>query len=242
MQTFPLYRRYTPQRKLLPESCAELRNLVRISVTIKVCCLPPQKYQKLQWIHSCQYVQTTVTGRYSSCTEVLSNSSEQWKSSAMKQENCTHLLSLGAKINIRLPEANPCPSEASKCVLVMEIRSGFQCRFYFQIYFKKDLLCEKLSWPIQADLQFSVSTEPSGKLFLKSWCSTFSVAWVLCCFGTTWSWRWRPSSSGESRHKQTSWSLLKVFLQLQSSLLLQAGHLLHQFSSGLLLLHKTTSA
>lgn len=43
MQTFPLYRSYTPQRKLLPESCAELRNLIRISVTIKVCCLPLKK-------------------------------------------------------------------------------------------------------------------------------------------------------------------------------------------------------
>lgn len=28
------------QRKLFPESCAELNNIVRISVTTKLCCLP----------------------------------------------------------------------------------------------------------------------------------------------------------------------------------------------------------
>lgn len=28
------------QRKLFPESCAKLNNIVRISVTTKLCCLP----------------------------------------------------------------------------------------------------------------------------------------------------------------------------------------------------------
>lgn len=37
MQTPPLHRSHTPQRKLLPESCAELRIIVKVSVTVKVC-------------------------------------------------------------------------------------------------------------------------------------------------------------------------------------------------------------
>lgn len=42
MQMFSLwYGSYTSQRKLLPGSCAELNNIVRVSVTTTVCFLPP---------------------------------------------------------------------------------------------------------------------------------------------------------------------------------------------------------
>lgn len=48
MQMFSLwYGSYTSQRKLLPGSCAELNNIVRISVTKFASFPPPQKKKKL---------------------------------------------------------------------------------------------------------------------------------------------------------------------------------------------------
>lgn len=43
MQTFSLYKSYTPHRRLLPEGCAELGNAARVSVTINVYCLPQKR-------------------------------------------------------------------------------------------------------------------------------------------------------------------------------------------------------
>lgn len=162
----------------------------------------------------------------------------------MKKENQAHLLRLWLRINTWLPETNTGPSAAHQIfandrllqILLRILIPNLQWEWFEN--------CSKVSWWRQADLQFSVPTDPAGDVLLKSGCFyiIFLVAWVLCYFGTTWSWRWHPSSWEKPHHKQTSWSLLKVSLQLQSALLPQVGHLLHSFSSGLLLLHKTTSA
>lgn len=64
------------QRKLLPESCAELRNVVKVSVTIQVCCFL-QKNIKTDSEYTLPVCTATVRGSWGSCAEGLGSSSEQ---------------------------------------------------------------------------------------------------------------------------------------------------------------------
>lgn len=241
MQSFSLDRSYTPQRKLLPESCAALRNVVRMHIAIKVGCLPPQKNIR-------NYSEYTAAGTRRAQRQAGTAAAPGFwatphygaRAAPWKRRTGHIYLGLRAKNQHLLLRGKSCPSEASKCFA----DDGDWVRILIQILLP-NLFQESFAlWWVEWGRQFSVSTGPTGKLFLKWRCFDFIflVAWVLCCSGTTWSWRWHPSSLGESHHKQTSWSLLKGFLQLQSALLLQTGHLLPQFSSGLLLLHRIRSA
>lgn len=67
--------------------------------------------------------------------------------------------SASAKTNTRHSEANP----GLSVLLMMEIGPGVSFRFYFQIYFKKDLFCERMSGSRQADLQSPEPAAAAGK-------------------------------------------------------------------------------
>lgn len=107
MQTPLLHSSHTPQRKLLPESCVELRNIVKIPVTIKVCCFL-KKILKLtintQHVDMREAPETAVLKAWAAL-----------QNSAAKKENWTHSLNLCTKINICLSKSNPSPSDASTC-------------------------------------------------------------------------------------------------------------------------------
>lgn len=172
MQTPPLHRNHTPQRKLLSESSAELRNIVKVSVTIKVCCFLQKNIK-----NDNEY---TVASTYRPWWEAPEAAAlRAWAAlqhSAVKKENWTHSLNLCTRINICLSKANPGPSDASMCF----VNNGNCVKILNQNLFPNLFKGRFALWEVEL-IEAGRSTafcmhSTSRKAFLKSWCFTF---WVV---------------------------------------------------------------
>lgn len=176
------YGSYTSQKKLLPGSCAELNNIVRVSVTTTVCFLPPKKNIRRN-IHE-NYSEYTATRPYRQQQQVgivaaprpwvsLQNSGRAvpWKEGTF--------ISCWVRINICLSETNPGPRDTHYC----SANDGNRVRILLQISLP-NLFWERfensvVSW---VDHGSFFCTHNQQEIFSESHSALILFFWQLGCY------------------------------------------------------------